>query len=146
MDLFNLYKLLGNSKKRKRVGRGAGSGKGFHTTGKGTKGQKARTGRSLPYGFEGGQVPLYKKLPQVSGFKNPRKKEIYSVPLSYFNRFTDGQVVTPDMLYKSKFKASPRNGVKVLSNGNLEKKVIFSKFIISEAAKHKIESAGGKIE
>ena len=146
MDLFNLYKLLGNSKKRKRVGRGAGSGKGFHTTGKGTKGQKARTGRSLPYGFEGGQVPLYKKLPQVIGFQNPRKKEIFTVSLSYFNKFEDGQTITPEMLYRSKYKATPRNGVKILSGGELEKKLVFSKFIISEAAKQKIEKAGGKIE
>lgn len=146
MDLFNLYKLLGNSKKKKRVGRGAGSGKGFHTTGKGTKGQKARTGHSLPYGFEGGQVPLYKKLPQVVGFKNPRRKEIFNVALSYFNKFEDGQVITPDMLYKSKYKANPRHGVKILANGELEKKLTFSKFLISEAAKQKIEKAGGKIE
>ncbi|NBO17359.1 MAG: 50S ribosomal protein L15 [Proteobacteria bacterium] len=146
MDLFNLYKLLGNSKKRKRVGRGSGSGKGFHTTGKGTKGQKARTGRSLPYGFEGGQVPLYKKLPQVVGFKNPRKKEIFTVSLSYFNKFDNGQTITPEMLYRSKYKATPRNGVKILASGELEKKLTFSKFIISEAAKQKIEKAGGKIE
>lgn len=146
MDLFNLYKILGNNKRRKRVGRGAGSGKGFHTTGRGTKGQKARTGRSLPYGFEGGQVPLYKKLPQVVGFKNPRKKEVFNVSLSYFNKFEDGQVITPEMLYRSKFKSSPRNGVKILANGNLEKKLTFSKFLISESAKQKIEEAGGKIE
>jgi len=146
MELHNVSKLNSKDKKRKRVGRGAGSGKGFHTTGTGTKGQKARTGHSHKFGFEGGQTPFYKKLPQIVGFKNPRSSQIYNVSLSFFNKFEDGSQVTPELLLGDKFKSLPKHGVKILSTGELNKKLTFKDFHFSASAKEKIEKVGGKIE
>ena len=146
MELNNLNKSTGFARGKKRVGRGAGSGKGFHTTGTGTKGQKARTGHSHKFGFEGGQTPFYKKLPQIVGFTNPRAKEIYNVSVEYFNHFEDGSTVTPENLLGMKFKSLPKYGVKVLGNGDLSKKLTFKNFLYSATAKEKIEKAGGKIE
>lgn len=131
-------------KKSKRVGRGYGSGKGGHTTGRGTKGQKARGTVNL--GFEGGQVPLYKRLPQIGGFRNPTKKDIVSVSLSKLNVFKDESVVTPkDLIEKNIISRLPKNGVKILANGELGKKLELKGFLASESAKKKIEKSGSKI-
>jgi large subunit ribosomal protein L15 len=145
MYLSEFPKLVGLTKKKKRVGRGAGSGKGFHTTGKGTKGQKARTGHSLKSGFEGGQVPLYKKLPKVIGFNNPRSKKISVVDLSIFEKFNDGDNVTPDMILGVSLKKLPRHGVKILGYGTITKKLNFSGFLFSKSSKEKIEKVGGQV-
>lgn len=124
----------------KRVGRGAGSGKGFHTTGRGNKGQKARY--KVNVGFEGGQVPLYKRLPQMGGFKSKTGKKIKAVPLSVFNSFTDGQEVTPQLLVENGLiKKIARHGVKILATGKLEKKVVLKGFLVSEAAAKSIKKA-----
>ena len=146
MELNNISKLTGSNKSKKRVGRGAGSGKGFHTVGTGTKGQKSRTGSSLRYGFEGGQTPFYKKLPKNTGFKNPRSKDIILVSLDIFNKFNEGTEVTPEMLIGTTIKSLPKFGVKVLANGELTKKLNFKNFLFSSTAKEKISKAGGKIE
>lgn len=146
MELNNIKKSTGFQRARKRVGRGSGSGKGFHTTGTGTKGQKARTGHSHKFGFEGGQTPFYKKLPQIVGFNNPRSKDIAVVSLSIFEKFKDGSDVTPEMLIGVTLKALPKYGVKILGNGTLTKKLNFKNFKYSNTAKDKILNTGGKIE
>jgi len=146
MELNNLQKFSGVNKGKKRVGRGAGSGKGFHTVGTGTKGQKSRTGNSLRYGFEGGQTPFYKKLPKNTGFNNPRSKLTAMVSLDIFNKFKDGTEVTPEMLIGTTLKSLPKFGVKILANGDLTKKLTFKNFLFSSTAKEKISNAGGKIE
>ena len=146
MELNNLNKATSFSRGKKRVGRGSGSGKGFHTTGTGTKGQKSRTGHSHKFGFEGGQTPFYKKLPQIVGFTNPRSKEISNVPVEYFNNFEDNSTVTPENLLGMKFKSLPKYGVKILGNGELTKKITFKNFLYSATAKEKIEKAGGAVK
>jgi large subunit ribosomal protein L15 len=124
----------------KRVGRGTGSGKGGHTTGRGNKGQKARF--KVNVGFEGGQVPLYKRLPQMGGFKSKTGKDIKAVSLSIFNVFKDGQEVTPQALVgNGLIKKVARHGVKILATGKLEKKVVLKGFLVSEAAAKIIKKA-----
>ncbi len=140
MELKKLKKLNGVKSKNKRLGRGYGSGKGGHTVGKGTKGQKSRQGNSIPYGFEGGQVTLFKKLPKMGGFTNPTRKQIRGVNLIAFNVFNDGDVVTPQMLVeKGILRSVPKHGVKVLGVGALTKKIELKGFIFSQTAKDKIE-------
>jgi large subunit ribosomal protein L15 len=146
MELNTLKKSSGFQRTRKRVGRGSGSGKGFHTTGTGTKGQKARTGHSHKFGFEGGQTPFYKKLPQILGFNNPRSKDIAVVSLSIFEKFKDGTEITPELLIGVTLKSLPQYGVKILGTGELTKKLTFKNFKYSNTAKDKILNAGGKIE
>ena len=144
MELHTLLKTKTPS--RKRVGRGIGSGKGGHTSSRGSKGQKARTGYNLPRGFEGGQVPLWKKVPQIGGFKNARAKRIISVSIAKFNIFEDGAVITPYSLIEAGiFKKLSRSKVKILDYGKLEKKVELKGFIFSKSAKEKLEKAGAKI-
>lgn len=146
MELSKLQKQLGKIKSVKRVGRGCGSGKGMHTTGRGAKGQKARTGSRPPLGYEGGQEPLFKKLPHIGGFKNYRSKEIVGVSLKDFNSFKKGSIVTPqDLVKEGILRSVPKRGVKVLSNGALEKELTFSGFLMSASAKTKIEESGSKI-
>lgn len=146
MDLSNLEKLK-TDKKMKIIGRGRGTGKGGHTVGRGHKGQKARKGGSKFYlGFEGGQQPLYKKMPEIGGFKSHTFKEIIAVNLGVFSRFKSGDEITPEILLKNKIlKEIPLGGVKILSGGELAKKLIFKGFKFSEKAKEKIEKSGSKI-
>ena len=147
MELFNIKKL-NNDKKSKRVGRGRGSGKGGHTVGRGQKGQKARKGAKPNLGFEGGQSPLYKRLPRIGGFNRPQSSENKAqiVSLDIFNKLKDGDEVTPLLLVEKKIlKDIPSGGVKVLSKGELKKKVILKGFTYSEKAKQKIESFGATI-
>lgn len=146
MELNNILKSNGFSRPRKRVGRGSGSGKGFHTTGKGTKGQKSRTGHSHKFGFEGGQTPFYKKLPQIVGFNNPRSKDIAIVSLSVFEKFKDGSEVNPESLLGVTLKSIPQYGVKILGDSEITKKLTFKNFKYSNSAKEKILNTGGKIE
>lgn len=146
MELFNIKKL-NNDKKAKIVGRGRGSGKGGHTVGRGQKGQKSRKGAKPNLGFEGGQSPLYKKLPKIGGFKNmgleKKKSRVASVSLDVFNKFKDGEEVTPLSLFEKKIlKNIPSGGVKILSTGEIKKKVVLKGFVYSQKAKEKIESFG----
>lgn len=122
--LSNLTKISGNLKKSKRVGRGYGSGKGGHTVGRGTKGQKSRAGKGINRGFEGGQYPLYKRIPQVAGFNNPTTKNVISVSISALNFFEDNSVITPSNLLESgAIKKLPKKTfVKILGSGKLERK------------------------
>jgi large subunit ribosomal protein L15 len=146
MDLSNLEKLK-TQQKMKIVGRGRGTGKGGHTVGRGHKGQNARKGGSKFYlGFEGGQQPLYKKMPEIGGFKSHTFKEIVAINLDRFSKFKDGDEVTPEILLKNKIlKEIPSGGVKILSDGELTKKLTFKGFKFSVKAKEKIEKSGSKI-
>ena len=145
MELHNLEKFK-KDRNKKRVGRGIGSGKGGHTVGKGQKGQKSRKGAKPNLGFEGGQSPLYKRLPQIGGFKNPVSKDVQIVNLDVFDKFKDGDEVTPISLIQMKIlKRVPSGGVKILSKGDITKKVKLTGFKFSNKAKEKIESFGATI-
>ena len=132
-------------KTKKRVGRGPGSGLG-KTSGKGHKGQNARSGGGVRPGFEGGQLPLFRRLPK-RGFSNAKFKTVYAViNLSDLNKFESGAVVTPDILKEMGILKKQLDGVKVLGNGNLEKKLTVKAHKFSNTAKEAIEKMGGKAE
>ncbi len=144
MDLSNLSPAAGSRHSDNfRRGRGHGSGNG-KTAGKGHKGQKARSGAPRP-GFEGGQMPLYRRLPK-RGFKCRNSKEIVALNVSELNRYEDGTVITVDFLVENGHVANPRDGVKILGNGELTKKLTVKVSAFSESAKAKIEAAGGTAE
>ena len=143
MNLHELRPAEGSTSARKRVGRGSGSGIG-KTAGYGHKGQKARSG-SKKNGFEGGQMPLQRRIPK-RGFNNIFAKEIVAINLNALNAFEDGAVVDQAALVEAGIIKSACDGVKVLSNGALTKKVTVKANAFSEAAKAKIEAAGGKAE
>ncbi len=144
MELSNLRPAEGSTHSDNfRRGRGHGSGNG-KTAGKGHKGQKARSGAPRP-GFEGGQMPLYRRLPK-RGFKNRNTKEIVGINVSVLDRFEDGAVVSVDTLVESRIVKNPRDGVKILGNGELTKKLTVKANAFSEGAKAKIEAAGGTCE
>lgn len=144
MNIQDLGPAYGATKTRTRVGRGVGSGLG-KTAGKGHKGQKARSGGKIRRGFEGGQTPLYRRIPK-RGFKNYFKKEYAIVNVSDLEKFEEGTVVNMELLLNEGLIKKELDGLKVLSNGNLTKKltVVANKF--SKEAKTKIEAVGGKIE
>ena len=145
MKLHNIYPNEGATKVRKRVGRGVGSGTG-KTSGKGEKGQNARSGGGVRPGFEGGQLPLFRRLPK-RGFSNAKFKTRYAViNLSDLNRFEDGAVVTPELLKEMGLLKNQLDGVKVLGNGTLEKKLVVKAHNFSSVAKEQIEKLGGKAE
>ena len=145
MELNTLRPALGSTKNRKRIGRGIGSGHGKTAT-KGHKGQKARAGRGMRPGFEGGQMPLQRRIPK-RGFNNIFAKEIAIVNISSLEKtFDNGAVVDIDALIKSGLIKKPLDGVKILGNGDLSKKLTVQVNAYSEAAKQKIEAAGGKAE
>lgn len=147
MEFDKLTRLDGIKGKKKRRGRGAGSGKGNHTTGTGNKGQKSRAGHSLPFGFEGGQVPLYKKLPKLGGFRSVNRKQVASVNISDLASFKEGAVVQPqDLSEKGIIRYVPRHGVKVLAKGEISKKLTLKGFSFSGSAREKLEKAGCIIE
>ncbi|KSV59610.1 50S ribosomal protein L15 [Acetivibrio ethanolgignens] len=126
-----------------RRGRGHGSGNG-KTAGKGHKGQKARSGAPRP-GFEGGQMPLYRRLPK-RGFTCPSSKEIVGINVDVLNRFEDGAEVTIDSLLETGIIKNPKDGVKILGNGELTKKLTVKVNAFSAGAVEKIEALGGKAE
>lgn len=129
--------------KRKGLGIGTGNGK---TAGRGQKGQKARSGYSHKAGFEGGQLPLYRRLPK-RGFKNAMfKTEYATINLSDLNRFENDTVVTPELLKETGLLKKQLDGIKVLGNGKLEKKLTVKANSFSNTAKQQIEANGGKIE
>ena len=144
MELGNI-KASQEKVTRRRVGRGIGSGLG-KTSGRGHKGQKARTGGGVRRGFEGGQTPLYRRLPK-RGFSNAQFKVEYAVVnLSDLNKFDEGTVVTPELLKETGIVKNQLSGIKVLGNGSLEKKLTVKANKFSMTAKEKIEAAGGKVE
>ena len=145
MKLHELMQNAGAKQTRKRVGRGMGSGLG-KTSGKGEKGQKARSGVSIPATFEGGQLPLYRRLPK-RGFSNAQFKIKYAtINVSDLNKFEDGTEVTPALLRETGLLKNQLDGVKVLGNGTLEKKLTVRAHRFSSSAVTKIESAGGTAE
>lgn len=145
MKLHELKPNEGSVKNRKRIGRGPGSGTG-KTSGKGHKGQNARSGGGVRPGFEGGQLPLFRRLPK-RGFSNKMfKKEYAVINISDLNRFNDGDVVTPELLKELGIIKKQLSGIKVLGNGTLEKKVTVKAHKFSDSAKSKIEASGGKVE
>ena len=145
---MKLHELRPNEKAfkiRKRVGRGPGSGLG-KTSGRGQKGQNARSGGGVRPGFEGGQLPLFRRLPK-RGFSNAKFKTVYAViNLSDLNKFEDGAIVTPEILKEMGILKNQLNGVKILGNGKLEKKLTVKAHKFSESAKESIEKMGGKAE
>ena len=144
MDLSNLQPAVGSKHSDNfRRGRGHGSGNG-KTAGKGHKGQKARSGAPR-IGFEGGQMPLYRRLPK-RGFKNRNTKTIVAINISTLERFDNDTVVTVDTLVEAGIVKNPRDGVKILGNGELTKKLTVSANAFSASAKEKIEALGGKTE
>ena len=144
MELFKLSPVEGSTHVGKRKGRGHGSGNG-KTGGRGHKGQKARSGGTVRAGFEGGQMPLARRVPK-RGFNNIFAKPLTAINLAVLNRFEDGAVVDAAALIEAGVIASCPNGLKVLSNGNLTKKITVKAAAFSESAKEKIEQAGGKAE
>ncbi|MBO5138041.1 MAG: 50S ribosomal protein L15 [Bacilli bacterium] len=145
MKLHELEKNIGATKEKKRVGRGSGSGLG-KTCGRGQKGQKARSGGSINPVFEGGQLPLYRRLPK-RGFTNAMFKTEYAViNVEELNRFEDGTVVTPALLRETGIIKNQLSGVKVLGEGKLEKKLTIQANKFSKSALEKIEESGSKAE
>ena len=144
MDLSNLQAAAGSAHSDNfRRGRGHGSGNG-KTAGKGHKGQKARSGAPRP-GFEGGQLPLYRRLPK-RGFTNINSKNIIGIGVDRLNAFEDGAEVTVAALVEKGIVSNPKDGVKILGNGELTKKLTVQANAFSAAAKEKIEALGGKAE
>ena len=144
MKLHELSPAQGSAKAAYRKGRGAGSGNG-KTAGKGHKGQNARSGGGVRVGFEGGQLPLYRKLPK-RGFKNRFAVNYAVVNVAALNRFEDGAVVDVEVLKAAKLVRKELDGVKILGNGELNKKLTVKATVFSATAKEKIEAAGGKTE
>ena len=145
MKLHELERNTAAKHVRKRVGRGMGSGLG-KTSGRGEKGQKARSGVSIPATFEGGQLPLYRRLPK-RGFSNSDFKVRYAtINVSDLNKFEDGTVVTPELLKEVGMLKNQLDGVKVLGNGECTKKLTVKAHKFSKSAVEKLESAGSKIE
>ncbi len=144
MKLHNLKAPEGATRAPKRKGRGTGSGNGT-TAGRGMNGQNSRSGGGVRLGFEGGQMPLYRRLPK-RGFTNIWKKEMTGVNVSALNIFEDGTTVTVDMMESKGLANGITHGVKILGNGTLEKKITVQAQKFSKAAVEKIEAAGGKAE
>ena len=145
MKLHELEKNIGATHAKKRVGRGSGSGLG-KTSGKGQKGQKARSGGSINPVFEGGQLPLFRRIPK-RGFKNYNFRTRYAViNLDSLNRFDEGTVVTPALLKETGIIKNQLDGVKVLGNGTLEKKLTIQDNKFSASALEKIKESGSKAE
>lgn len=144
MKLHELKPAQGARKASKRLGRGTGSGLG-RNCGKGEKGQKSRTGGGVRPGFEGGQMPLYRRLPK-RGFTNIFAKEIIAINVDRLNVFENGTEVTPELLLKTGVINKIGDGVKILGNGEIAKNLIVKANKFSKVAVEKITAAGGKVE
>ncbi|WP_199616535.1 50S ribosomal protein L15 [Paenibacillus alkalitolerans] len=144
MKIHELQPAPGSRQTRKRVGRGVGSGMGKTST-RGHKGQNARAGGGVRPGFEGGQNPLYRRLPK-RGFHNPFRKEYAIVNLDQLNAFADGTEVTPELLIESGIIKNPQAGIKVLGDGELTVKLTVKANKFSKSAAEKINAAGGTAE
>ena len=144
MKLHELKPVPGSRKSHKRVGRGIAAGQG-KTAGRGTKGQKARAGGGVRPGFEGGQNPLYRRLPK-RGFTNPNRKEYAVINVEDLNRFEEGTVVTPELLKEKGVVKNLKDGLKVLGDGDLTVKLTVKAHKFSRTAAEKIAAAGGATE
>lgn len=144
MNLHELSPAIGSKRDVKRIGRGHGSGQG-KTAGKGHKGQKARSGGGVRPGFEGGQMPLQRRIPK-RGFNNIFAKKIVAVNVGSLNVFEDGANVDAQALINAGIIKKEHDGIKILSNGKLTKKLNVKASAFSESAKQKIEEVGGKAE
>ena len=144
MELHKLSPVEGSTHVGKRKGRGHGSGNG-KTGGRGHKGQKARSGGKVRAGFEGGQMPLASRIPK-RGFNNIFAQPLTAINVAVLNKFEDGAVVDAAALIEAGIISSCHNGLKVIANGNLTKKITVKAAAFSESAKEKIEQAGGKAE
>ncbi len=144
MKLHELSPQEGSKKARRRVGRGLGSGMG-KTSGRGTKGLYARSGGSSRPGFEGGQMPLYRRLPK-RGFINIFADQYAEVNVEQLNRFENGDVVDPVSLIEKGILKNVRDGIRILGNGELSKSVTVKAHGFTRTAREKIEAAGGKVE
>ncbi len=144
MKLHELSPAEGSKKEAKRIGRGHGSGQG-KTAGKGHKGQKARAGKGMRVGFEGGQMPLQRRIPK-RGFNNIFAKKVVAINVGTLNKFEDGAVVDIAALTEKGIVKNSFDSVKILSNGTVTKKLTVKANAFSESAKAKIEAAGGKAE
>jgi large subunit ribosomal protein L15 len=144
MKLHNLKAPENSTKNKKRKGRGTSSGLG-KTAGRGTKGQNSRSGGGTRPGFEGGQMPLYRRMPK-RGFNNKWKKVYEEVSLEKLNRFEEGTEVTPDILIEEGIAKQVKDGIKILGNGELTKSLTVKAQKFTKSAEEKIEAAGGKAE
>ena len=144
MKLSELSPTPGSVKEGKRKGRGLGTGNG-KTAGRGSKGQKARAGGNIRAGFEGGQMPLVRRIPK-RGFNNPFAQPLDAINVSALNVFEDGEKVDIQALKNAGIVSKCKYGVKILGNGELSKKLTVCVSVFSETAKEKIEAAGGKTE
>ncbi|MGL4762394.1 MAG: 50S ribosomal protein L15 [Sarcina sp.] len=144
MKLHELKPAAGSTKAPKRLGRGTGSGTG-RNAGKGEKGQNARSGGGVRPGFEGGQMPLYRRLPK-RGFTNPFTKHFATINVDRLNIFEDGTVVTPELLLERRVISKVMDGVKILGNGNVEKKLTVKGCKFSKQAADKVVAFGGEVE
>ncbi|MEG0133663.1 50S ribosomal protein L15 [Clostridium sp.] len=144
MKLHELKAAEGSRKAPKRLGRGTGSGTG-RNAGKGEKGQNSRSGGGVRPGFEGGQMPLYRRLPK-RGFTNIFAKKIISINVDRLNIFENGTEITPELLLETRVISKTLDGVKILGNGTLEKSLTVKGCKFSKSAAEKIEAAGGKAE
>ena len=144
MRIHELHKPEGSTKAPKRIGRGQGTGQGT-TAGRGMNGQNSRSGGGVRLGFEGGQMPLYRRLPK-RGFTNHWATEYAEVNVASLNRFENDTVVDYDLLVQSGLVKQVKDGIKILGNGELEKKLTVKAEKFSKSAAEKIEKAGGKVE
>ena len=144
MNLHELSPAPGSKKTRTRVGRGLGSGLG-KTSGRGHKGQNSRSGGGVRSGFEGGQMPLYRRLPK-RGFKNIFAQQFAEVNVSSLNRFEDGATVDPVALIEAGILKNVRDGIRILGNGEITKKLTVIANGFTKSAEEKITAAGGKVE
>ena len=144
MKLHELSPVEGSKKEAKRIGRGHGSGQG-KTAGKGHKGQKARAGKGMRVGFEGGQMPLQRRIPK-RGFNNIFATKYTAINVEMLNKFEDGATVDQEAILKAGIVKDAQDGIKILGRGELTKKLNVSVAAYSASAKQKIEEAGGKAE
>ncbi len=144
MKLYELKPAPGSKKARKTKGRGHGSGNG-KTAGRGHGGQNSRSGGGVRPGFEGGQMPLYRRLPK-RGFTNIFAKELVEVNVNKLNKFEDGTEVTPELMKEAGVISTKKDGVVILGNGEITKKLTVKATRFSKSAAEKIEAAGGKVE
>lgn len=144
MKLHELHPAEGSRHVRNRVGRGSSSGNG-KTSGRGQKGQKSRSGGGVRLGFEGGQTPLFRRLPK-RGFTNINRKDYAVINLDVLNRFEDGTEVTPTTLIEAGIVKDAKSGIKILGNGELTKKLSVKAAKFSKSATTAIEAAGGSVE
>ncbi|MFN2357187.1 MAG: 50S ribosomal protein L15 [Desulfotignum sp.] len=144
MQLHDLAPASGSRKNRKRVGRGPGSGMGKTST-RGHKGLKARAGGNVRPGFEGGQMPIYRRLPK-RGFTNIFKSKYAVLNVRELDRFDDGATIDMETLYQAKMVKGSVDGIKILGTGDVSKKFVIKNLLVSNTAREKIQAAGGSVE